>query len=245
MKISFKCSYQGKPNGFEDMSFNSNKEFIKESIMGSEGAILNKSYGKSQSIYLILTSEKKLSCIFVGIGRRVPNMIESPWGRDNDITIINMVVTEEEIEERGAILSLFVNSCKNYYEVSRNLLGLIEKTPYPEDGREYLFNYDSVKSWIDNATSYDMPEINALENSVILYFSPTAVLTSDEKKALITKFKENNFNAEKNIILDDPDDYAKVLKNTSLLEDVIEQVTEVAINVKDVVKDKFNKWFKK
>ena len=31
MKISFKCSYQGKPNGFEDMSFNSQKELVKES----------------------------------------------------------------------------------------------------------------------------------------------------------------------------------------------------------------------
>lgn len=218
MKITFQCTYRGKPTGYESKTYDENKSLVNGDFEDITLTFANHHIAPTQSLILYLNSKNKL-CLFISaIGSLVANSdgYKSPWKYAMDDKIIAFSLVEENPNDRDTIYSLYIDFCHNYIKNSNILLDLIK--PNKEDmSNQYSISYDEFyKYFVTDIPCKKCPSIKLPPNSIALIYSPFFSFDNKKKKNLCGKFKAKNIYLEKRRIINSPENYQLAIKNSLL-----------------------------
>ena len=218
MKITFQCTYRGKPTGYESKTYDENNSLVAGNFEDTTYTFANYHIAPKHSLILYLNSKNKL-CLFISsIGSLVINSdgYTSPWKYPMDDRIIAFSLVEENQSDRDTIYSLYVDFCNNYIKNSNILLDLIEINK--EDmSNQYNISYDEFyKYFVSNIPYKKCPSVKLPPNSIVLIYSPFFSFDSKKKKSLCNKFKEKKIYLEKRRIMNSPENYKDAIKNSLL-----------------------------
>lgn len=216
MKITFQCTYIGKPSGYEEKSFDKDKKLCKDFIEDVGRIFITRHIAPTQSVILFLDSQNRLSLSITSVGRSlsVERENSSPWKYVNDSRIISLYLAEEESCDRDTIYSVFIEFCTNYLESANKLLDLLEVTP-DNLSCQYNIPYDAFyKTFVTDIKKHNCPKINLPSKSIVLLYSPFYQFDGKKKQNLCEKFKDVGIFLEKRRIINIPENYLGVMKNT-------------------------------
>lgn len=216
MKITFQCTYRGKPTGYEEKSFGENKELYNDFIEDIGRTFISRHLTPTQSLILYLDSNSRLSLLISSIGGLVSTLEDtnSPWNYPTDSRIISFCMVEEKAEDRDTIYSIFIDFCLNYKENANKLLELLELNPDDLD-HQYNINYDEFfKIFVTGIQRLNCPELKLPNNSIVLLYCPFYKYDKKRKQYAIDELKSAGIFLEKRRIINIPETYSDVMKNT-------------------------------
>ncbi len=192
MKISFRCTYRGKLNGFYTALLNDDNGVLSlcsYERTGTERSVVSQGYSPLIRIIVFTNENGKLECAVSGLGRRT-NLSESPWSEGDHEKIATVVFCEEEESDRAVILSIIHLFTRDFYGYGNRLLDSVILSPEIE-GIEYSISREQFEPIISEAkqiTDFQLTG-NLLPNGFVLFYAP-AGLEGNSGERLIEAFKK-------------------------------------------------------
>ena len=216
MKITFQCTYRGKPTGYEEKSFGENKELYNDFIEDIGRTFISRHLTPTQSLILYLDSNSRLSLLISSMGATVPTWDDtaSPWKFPTDSRIASLCMVEEKEDDRNTIYSIFIDFCLNYKNNADKLLDMIELNPDDLD-HQYNINYDEFyKTFVTGIQQLNCPELKLPPKSIVLLYCPFYSYDKKKKQYAVDELNSAGIFIEKRRIINIPETYSGVMKNT-------------------------------